>query len=700
MRRWYATSHARINQRDLRISIENLCKRVLKFQAPKTNYLHDTVRLSIDKYYVPLTKHFGLYGSDLDDEHIKEEIWKKLSTVDEKSEDLLSRRHGLLSAKNRQYRAPQIPYNNFIKALYPQKKKGSLGLTLAEHEYSSFVGNAIKYELINHDLVYRCYCELPHPATSYMKPNHLDDFLSRFLYRRDFIKPNKLSSSYTRSADVTYSTYNEMIQHRNEHISMCTKILNDMKESELPLTVKEQNQFIFMSFYRDRADVMEKVTAAIKELAEIDDQNTYTLNDKNNFDLNIYRLIKAQLESDQNSLTIETYNTLLFVSMRHEQHGVIKEILKDIGLQNLVNVTNQSIEETTTTANRETIELLLDYFSSPAFRNISDNDLSAFLNTINYLTNSKKIVPDIRTINKITKGLANMKHIEEAEFLVSNLFIDPLLKESGNTLLDTTNSVLSIYKGLTPDDKNLYKKFLQLYENLSDILSQLKLENLPYKLIPNEGSFRPLIYSYCSPNNDPASFQKSMYMMSVIEDQGLPITTRIFHALFSKFIEFNKHRTSDTSNWNLEELNHVTLKLIDAYDKTSNLRQDILMKNKVEELLVSAQLKSFVNNNLNNKGIGYIPNERGRFVKLSDSIIHQVCRAYFTVLNNDPSLTLSQKKEYIGNIDLLRQDVLNDIKRIRASEIRDQKQMVFINEEINYIKKGFLIDLIDETYAI
>lgn len=191
-----------------------------------------------------------------------------------------------------------------------------------------------------------------------------------------------------------------------------------------------------------------------------------------------------------------------------------------------------------------------------------------------------------------------------------------------------------------------------------------------------------------------------MYMMSVIEDQGLPITTRIFHALFSKFIEINKHRTSDKSDWNLEELNHVTLKLIDAYDKTSNLRQDILMKNKVEELLVSAQLKSFVNSNLNDKGIGYIPNERGRFVKLSDSIIHQVCRAYFTVLNNDPSLTSSQKKEYIGNIDLLRQDVLNDIKRIRASESRDQKQMVFINEEINYIKKGFLIDLIDETYAI
>ncbi|CUM52838.1 uncharacterized protein AC631_02828 [Debaryomyces fabryi] len=708
MKRWYATSN--VNSHSiLHSAVDNLCNRVLRSQSNDSNYLHETVKSVINKYHVPLANYFGIDLKHYNKLNSKEEIWQKLMSLDTISTEIRSKRHDLLSLKNHQYRAPQVPYNNFLKALYPHRNRGSLGLSSPEEDTSSFASNAIKYELINHNLVYKYYCELPHPAPSYMKPNHLDNFLSRFLYRRDFIKPNLFSSSYVRSGNVMYSTYNEMLEHRSEHVAMCTKILNDMKESGLPLSIQEQNQFIFMSFFKDRADIIEKVENSIKELKETDGQNSYPLRHANDFDWNIYQLIKQQFNDEATKLNVDTYNTLLFIAMRHGRHDVVADILKNLGFDDILNNEKHILNEKNAAPDRETLDLILGYLSSKEFREISgnQNSISAFSKAIDYLANSNHITLDVRTINKVTKGLTDMKNIEEAEFLVSRLFIDPLFEDTEKTLLEKSNPELDLYKALTADDKQLYKKLLRLYDNLKQILSSQNIQDMePYKLMPNEGSFRPLIYSYCSPNNDKNSFQKSVYIMNVLENQyGLPITTRIFYALFSKFIEINKHNSHDSSDWNLEALNHITVKLINSHDKSYGFSQDTIMRNKLDELVLSAQLKSFVNKTLDGKKLRYIPKERGNFVKLSDSMIHQVCQAYASVLNNDPTLTSLQRKEFTGTIELLRKDLLNDIKSLRSSHPSSMykdisKQMVFINDEISYLKKGFLIDLIDLTYSI
>lgn len=708
MKRWYATSNVSSSRGILHSAVDNLCKRALKSQTNDSSYLHETVKSLINKYHVPLAEYFGINLKHYNNINAKEEIWHKLMSIDKTSAEILSKRHDLLTLKNHQYRAPQVPYNNFLKALYPHRNRGSLSLLSPEEDTSNFGGNAIKYELVNHNLVYRYYCELPHPATSYMKPNHLDDFLSRFLYRRDFIKPNSFSSSYARSASVMYRTYNEMLEQRAEHVAMCTKILNDMKESELPLSIQEQNQLIFMSFFKDRADIIEKFENAVKQLAETGDQNSYPLPDDNKFDWNIYQLIKHQLKDETTKLNIDTYNTLLFIAMRHNRLDVVTDILQDLGLKDILNHEKHIMNETDTIPNRETLEHLLDYFSSQACKEMSENQnsLLAFSKTVSYLADSTHITLDVKTINKVIKGLTNMKNIEEAELLVSKLFIDPLFEDTEKTLLEKSNPELDIYKALTSDDKQLYKKLLRLYDALKEILSSQNINDDldPYKLMPNEGSFRPLINSYCSPNNDKASFQKSVYIMSVLENQyGLPITTRIFYALFSKFIEINKYNSRNSSDWNLEGLNHITVKLINAHDRSYGFNQDAIMRNKLDELVLSAQLKSFVDKTLDGKKLGHIPKDRGNFVKLSDTIVHQVCRAYVSVINNDPTLTLSQKKEFTATIELLRNDLLNDIKSIRGSHPSHKgipKQMVYINDEISYLKKGFIIDLIDLTYSI
>ena len=311
MKRWYAMSNVSASRGILHSAIDNLCKRALKSQTNDSSYLHETVKSLINKYHVPLAEYFGINLEPYNNINAKEEIWHKLMSIDKISAEIRSKRHDLLTLKNHQYRAPQVPYNNFLKALYPHRNRGSLSLISPEEDTSNFGSNAIKYELVNHNLVYRYYCELPHPAPSYMKPNHLDHFLSRFFYRRDFIKPNSFSSSYARSASVMYSTYNEMLEQRAEHVAMCTKILNDMKESELPLSIQEQNHFIFMSFFKDRADIIEKVENSVKQLAETEGQDSCPLPDDNKFDWNIYQLIKHQYTDEATKLNNGTYNTLL-----------------------------------------------------------------------------------------------------------------------------------------------------------------------------------------------------------------------------------------------------------------------------------------------------------------------------------------------------------------------------------------------------
>lgn len=709
MKRWYATSNIGSSHSILHSAIDNLCKRALRSQSTDSSYLHETVKSLINKYHVPLANYFGIDPKSYNILNSIEDIWKNLMSLDGMSAEIRSKRHDLLTLKNQQYRAPQVPYNNFLKALYPHRNRGSLDLISPRDNTSNFTNNAIKYQLINHNLVYRYYCELPHPAPSYMKPNHLDDFLSRFLYRRDFIKPNLFSTSYTRSANVMYGAFNDMLESRSEHVSMCTKILNDMRESGLPLSVQEQNQFIFMSFFKDRPDIIEKVENFIEELKETDDQNLYPLPHDNHFDWNIYQLIKQQFKTETTKLNIDTYNTLLFIAIRHNRHDVVADILKNLGFDDILNHEKHIMNEQSVGANRETLELLLDYLSSKAFRELTgnQNSISAFSKAVNYLANSKHITLDVRTINKVTKCLTAMKNIEEAEFLVSKLFIDPLFEDTEKALLEKSSPELNLYKALTADDKQLYKRLLRLYDNLKQILSLQNIHNVePYKLMPNEGSFRPLIYSYCSPNNDKNSFQKSIYMLNVLENQyGLPITTRIFYAMFSKFIEINKSNSYNSSDWNLEALNHITIKLINAHDEYNGFNQDSIMINKLDKLVLPAQLKSFVSKTLDGKKHGHTPKGRGNFAKLSDSMIHQICRAYVSVLNNDRNLTLSQRKEFTGTIELLRKDLLNDIKSIRDSHPSSMykgipRQKVFINDEISYLKKGFLIDLIDLTYSI
>lgn len=707
MRRWFATSNASTTPTGLRSAVEKLCERVGASQNSSTGYLLEIVKSLIDKYPSTLAKKFNIQ-QDKNEISIKEEIWQKLISL-EGVDSIRSERRSILNMKNSQYRVPQISYNNFLKALYPQKNRGSLGLRLIEKDLSNYINNAIKYELINHDLVYRCYCELSEPATLYMKPNHLEDFISRFLYRRDFIKPNPFSSSYTRSASIMYTKYIEMLDERAAHVGMCTKILNDMKVSGLPLSTDEQNQLIFMTFFRDRADVIEKINKTVRRLTEEGMLcDVHKLRDMNRFDWDTYQLIKSLFSSAEYlPLGIDTYNTLLFIAIRHERHDIIRDILKNLGMLDLIQNFDPSQANITTISNRETVELLIDYFSSASFRkNSKDETFTAFQNIITYLSNSQYITPDIRTINKIIRGLTSMKAIEDAEILVSKLFINPQSEDTEEGSLGEQTPDLTLYMNLTFEDKMFYKKLLKLYDQLKQILkSQNPNINIDsYKLIANEGTFRPLIYSYCSPNNDENSFRKAAYMMQIMEEQyGLPITSRLFHALFQKFIDSNKQTVSYNSDWNLKQLNQVIIKLINSHDTYSS-NQDTLLKTKVDRMVLSPQLKSFVNNHLERKSSGDIPNDRGNFVKLSDGLIYLVHQACVAVLSNDHDMDLTQKKTLLGLVDSYREDLLSDIKDIRSSTspftYRARKQMVYKNDEITYIKKEFLVNLIDSTYPI
>ena len=192
------------------------------------------------------------------------------------------------------------------------------------------------------------------------------------------------------TASLMYSTCNEMLEQEQKHVGMCRKILNDMKESELPLSIQEQNHFLFMSFFKDREILSRKVQNSVKQLAETDGQDSYPLPDNNKFDWNIYQLIKHQFKDETSKLNIGTYNTLLFIAMRPNRHDVVTDILQDLGLKDILNHEKHIMNEMNTTPNRETLELLLDYFSSQAYKEMSENQNSilAFSKIVNYLADS------------------------------------------------------------------------------------------------------------------------------------------------------------------------------------------------------------------------------------------------------------------------------------------------------------------------
>ncbi|WEJ96622.1 hypothetical protein PSN45_004163 [Yamadazyma tenuis] len=290
--------------------------------------------------------------------------------------------------------------------------------------------------------VFQEYCNTEVTA---IEPHHLNDLISKFLDYPYFKRPVKLLSGSSIPTLATMHAYSRSRSVRSQYTSMLQKLFADLKQNGLPVSVAEQNKFLYYMFFKDRHDIDDRVQQAFK-------RKGLEKFKENEFTFSFYK----QLAVDD----IDSLNNLLVISVMHSNKQVFDDILGRV------------------TPNRKTYMTMLDGYSGP-FRN--PDEFYAVVRSID-------VTMDITLLNKILSGLVRFGNISEAELLLSSI------PEQPQTDI--------LYWGLTPGTKVEYDQYLQCYDKLS------KITTMPPLLItPNLSTFMPFLEHYSWMRNTPKLFE-------------------------------------------------------------------------------------------------------------------------------------------------------------------------------------------------
>ncbi|CUM67114.1 uncharacterized protein PRCAT00004803001 [Priceomyces carsonii] len=675
MRRWFTTSSLK-NSNTFELVVSRLCVKIDEIQKGNPKYLITATDSLIVKHQETLVGHFNI-DATLNDTKKAQCIWNHLVSYNDMDLEVQKLREKIL--KEREAAPPDNLYHNFLKALYPLRSKSALQLRAAHKNYDLFE-NDVKYSLVNHKLLYKRYCELQNPYHFNIKPDHLEDFLERFLKKRDFVKPSALSLMSKMAPKTTVTSFNQMLNIRSDYVKMCSKIFEDMRRFGLPLTPTEQRKLIFFSFFKDRNEIVKKTKLAMEQLSDADGNHIKLLG-YSRFNFEAYNLIIGLFDS--RALDINMFNTLLLHSISHEQWQVFVDIIEKIGLDHIIN--DGPLNEKSL-ANGRTYEILIDLFSSEKnMESLKISKVFALTRIIDSFVNSAVPI-EIGLINKIASALISYGRIELTEHLYSKIFSNPVDPE--------VNEVLT-YKGLTVEDKAIYKKYTRAYEKLKNIINECE----SYKLLPNEETFTILISFYCSGHSDEKSFRKICNLIYIMEEKyDLPITTRIFKIIFDKFIQA---RYSGSSNiWSLDGLISITAKLVECHEKLDNISCEVQFTDQLNNLELSEPWKDFLQAFLKERRASNVPIHKGNFLKLHDDLVNKVFLAFVNVAKQEPDIDEEDRFKLLQSMQKLYSDLLHQLQDIRGINARfydNEPNLKNISQidEVNYVKKLFLLDIID-----
>jgi len=631
----------------LAASVANFVLKIRHLQSQSRGSLLECIEGLLTKHEDKLAKHYKIEGTDGD---LRQNLWQCLNS-------------GVtVPSAPQKYDVYQLPftsvptYNKFIGLLYPKQR--GLPLSTKPPQVMDIINNAIKYHNVNHTELFKYYCELPKPHPLYLPPPILQHFIDKFLFSKsDFVKPNVISELYfalERNPHLVLNNVHDMLDKRNDYVTMVGKILDDVRSCGIELSSEQQLYLAYISFYKDKPEIVDKINSINKQYHLSEKSETPSKITYPKFDFNLYSQLKSSLP-----YSIDTFNVLLFHGIRHSQREVIDDILKVVGFS------PSGDKEITSQLqpNSKTIRLLLDYFSSPAYLSNSPS-LAPFVQCIDYL-NKSNMVLDIKVVNLIIKALIATKFVALAESIHSEI---PVNADH------SSESIMS--KQLTAEDKYTYDKLIKVFENLETITS----DSTTFSISPTESTFVPFMKYYCQIGD----IDKTKNLLNLIQHYNIPRSSRILKPVYMSIIKYP---------WTVSDLVGITGELINIHDHSYTLTHDNAINQLKGEL--TPALQSFVNDHLKVPEKLSMPIDRRNFVKLSDDLLEIIYQAFLAVVEREYGQGTALARE-INDHKYQLQTKLDDIRGnpIKIRHSRANKKSIYVNDEMNYLKKSFLIDLI------
>ncbi|KAK6459422.1 uncharacterized protein RJT20DRAFT_15864 [Scheffersomyces xylosifermentans] len=674
-------------------SVNCFIQKVKSSQENSSGSLLSTVDMLIDKHNEQLSERLGI-ARDQEYLVVKQNIWNKLNSCNlaslTRTESIEESRTKLL--KEHRLKLPDSAISSlsrFTKCLYPLKKVSSTALSINNINKTLDIPSTLaKYESVNHEKLFGAFYELPSPQPFYLPPDQFKDFLSRFLFNKhDFVKPNIISLLNVQGADPYryFEYFNQMLNKREEYVRMVTRIVEDCQKCGLEISLEEHNQIIFYTFFKDRYPIIRKLHESVERLKE--QGISVTPNLYHDFDLGTYDALRKSLKLKYGKIQTSSLNVFLLHAIRHYNEDILKDILSSFGLSAIVGE-EQNVKRIAE-PDSKTFTLLLEHFSSPEY--VSKYGIDNYFSTIEATNGLMNL--DINLVNTVIKSLCVAGNLELAERIVSQLF----LQETPELQIDESEAL--VYKQMTPEDKLAYRKLFSMFSNLKAITHDIEIS---FTILPTESTFKALISAYCQPTSLVRnSFLKVNYLINFMETYyKLPATTRIYQLVFKKF------ESSQDEGWQLHDLVTVTSKLISMHDYFYNLSEDTSLFrtngnfSKLEKISISPQLKNFIDSHLIQQPDLNIPVDRGGFFKLSDSVISSIYHAFMATLRRSKTTENSETiDDLLRQIQKLYEEVRERVANVRGPIERNNystsSREIYTIDEINYIKKGFLVDLID-----
>lgn len=527
-----------------------------------------------------------------------------------------------------------IKYSRFVSALYP--------VTSSMGRFSQQEPNIA---LVNHSKLLDTYSHLPRPGVAYIQPQDFERFMAVMIDRRDFVRPNSLSptSRYYYLDEQMIQAFCSAQRSRKAHLANFWKVARDMNEANVPVTRHEQRQLLYMTLYKERPDILQMVTDAYENLNKslenyLKYAHMYKSANSNEYSSSTLALFRDLFRDDWD---VDTLNMFLFTAFRHGDEVTFKKFLRELKEMK---------------PNRKTFLIILEKYAS-------SGDVSLFSSWLQVLATEYPHLVEIKLFNTIVKSLTLMKFVEHAQKLVSVFAPDKFRPLEPHEIF---------LKQLTIDDRETYNNYWKAYEESQSV------EN--FSLYPTEEMFLPLISAYC--NDLKVDFDTILGLLYQAElVWGIPITTRMFKLLFHSF-RGSRHSVAN--------LKFITGKLIASHD-VSYGNNEAWIKSQLLSIELPSNVMGVLNLLIDEDYADTTPSQ-GCFIKLSDELVHVVYMAFDHCLQNmqtEQKLAAKAYKEYLKRLTEARQEYR------RSMEPDATLLDLNARDEFMYIKKGFIIDLLD-----